>query len=123
MLIWKRVGVRAPLASEPRKRSRATGTTTSRRVFDALRGRTRTVLPSLAREKKTRLWEVPRAKFLPLSTTIPLIGTWAGENEVTVGLGVPARAADANAQSAMRARAAAGRRRRIPPTSAVWGIP
>src|SRR5215212_9271046 len=51
MLIWKRVGFRPPLPSEPRNCVNAAGTTTSMRVLVALRGRARTLFPSVAREK------------------------------------------------------------------------
>src|SRR4051794_17304335 len=57
---WKRVSW--PLT---RNLPTAAGTTTSMRVLVALRGRTRTLLPSVAREKKTRLCDAPEAKFFP----------------------------------------------------------
>src|SRR4051794_35898225 len=97
--IWKRV-------AWPFTRNVVTtaGTTTSMRVFVALRGRTRTLLPSVAREKKMRLCDAPEAKFFPFSTSTPPTGTCAGETDVTVGLRVAADAAPARAQTARRAR-------------------
>src|SRR4051812_21131823 len=76
-------------------------------------GVARTVLPSVARTKNTRFLLAPLAKFFPFRTSVPPTGTWAGENDVTVGRGVAARAALANTQSARRARTDIARRRRM----------
>src|SRR3954447_10135854 len=105
--IWKRV-------AWPFTRNFVTtaGTTTSMRDFVALRGRTRTLLPSLAREKKMRLCDAPEAKFFPFSTSTPPTGTCAGEIDVTVGLRVVADAAPARAQTARSARTEVANRRR-----------
>jgi hypothetical protein len=62
------------------------GTITSiRRVLFALEGRVRTVLPSLARMKNTRLLRTPFLKFLPLITSFWPTRTCAGENDVMTG--------------------------------------
>src|SRR5215208_5445979 len=109
----KRVSFLPPRPSSASSGVRLAGTRTSMRVFDALRGRTRTDLPSLAREKKTRLLRVPDAKFFPLSVSTPPIATLVGVAEVITGRGVRAKAELARPQTASAARTETARRRRM----------
>src|SRR5690349_21133667 len=75
----KRVAFLTPVASVVRSAVSVFGTTTVIFVFDDDVGRTRTDLPSDAREKNTRLFRAPDAKYLPFRVSVPPIGTWLGE--------------------------------------------